>query len=375
MQQCDILIVGGGPAGSTVARQLTRAGIDVLLIDKRTFPRDKVCAGWVTPAVIQSLAIDPDDYRKGRIFQSITGFRVGVIGGDAVDIAYDQPVSFGIRRCEFDHYLLERSGAPMRLGEQVKSMQPRDGRWIVNDEIECNLLIGAGGHFCPVARHLNRDGGEQELIVAAQEVEFPLSAGQRDNCAIDARVPELYFCPDLSGYAWCFRKGDYLNIGLGREDQHKLSDHVAAFVDWLKQIGRIPPDVPDRFHGHAYILYGHTKRKLVDDGVMLIGDSAGLAYPQSGEGIRAAVESAIMASQTILAVRGPYTRGRLASYTRRLKERFGDPDAAAGAGLDVLPESWKQSLAGKLLRTHWFARHIVLDRWFLHHHQPALVAV
>ncbi len=54
---CDVLIVGGGPAGATCARQLTRAGLDVLVMDKQHFPRDKVCAGWITPAVVAAPAI------------------------------------------------------------------------------------------------------------------------------------------------------------------------------------------------------------------------------------------------------------------------------------------------------------------------------
>ena len=58
MESCDVLIVGGGPAGSTCAWQLRQAGLDVLVMDKQTFPRDKVCAGWITPAVVESLELD-----------------------------------------------------------------------------------------------------------------------------------------------------------------------------------------------------------------------------------------------------------------------------------------------------------------------------
>ena len=73
---CDVLIVGGGPAGSACARRLREAGLDVVVIDKAVFPRDKVCAGWITPQVVEDLQIDPDRYRQGRTFQPITGFRV-----------------------------------------------------------------------------------------------------------------------------------------------------------------------------------------------------------------------------------------------------------------------------------------------------------
>ena len=55
MERFDAIVVGGGPAGSTCAWQLRRAGLDVAVIDKRDFPRDKVCAGWVTPAAVETL--------------------------------------------------------------------------------------------------------------------------------------------------------------------------------------------------------------------------------------------------------------------------------------------------------------------------------
>src|SRR5215831_7511915 len=121
---CDALIVGGGPAGSTCARVLRRAGLDVLVLDAAVFPRDKVCAGWITPQVVTELALDVDDYRRGRTFQSINAFRVGVIDGRGdTKTAYGRAVSFGIRRCEFDHYLLQRSGARIRAGTRVTSLR------------------------------------------------------------------------------------------------------------------------------------------------------------------------------------------------------------------------------------------------------------
>ena len=85
MESCDVLVIGGGPAGSSCARRLHEAGLDVLVMDKAEFPRDKVCAGWITPAVLTMLKIDTRDYRRGRVFQSLRRFRTGCIGGDTVD--------------------------------------------------------------------------------------------------------------------------------------------------------------------------------------------------------------------------------------------------------------------------------------------------
>ncbi|HML18716.1 MAG TPA: FAD-dependent oxidoreductase, partial [Bryobacteraceae bacterium] len=105
------MIVGGGPAGSSCAWELRRSGLDVAILDKQVFPRDKVCGGWITPSVFSELEIDPSDYAQGRLLQPITAFRIGCIGGTSVDTEYGKTVSYGIRRCEFDDYLLRRSGA------------------------------------------------------------------------------------------------------------------------------------------------------------------------------------------------------------------------------------------------------------------------
>ena len=371
-ETCDVLIVGGGPAGSTCAWQLRRAGLDVLVIDKQVFPRDKVCAGWITPAVVESLKLDLDDYAQGRVMQAIRGFRIGTIGGAESETRYGGPVSFGIRRCEFDDYLLRRSGARLQSGEPVKSMEREGGTWLVNGRIRTPLVVGAGGHFCPVSRMLGVEPGGSQSIVVAQETEFRLPERERSECGIEQDVVQLYFCADLKGYGWCFAKDDFLNVGLGREDSRGLPEHVEQFRGWLRQRGGIPRDLPGKFNGHAYLLYPDSRRKLFDDGVLLIGDAAGLAYPRSGEGIRPAIESALLAAEIVLAAARQYPRAKLAPYADRLAQRFGrripDRDAAAW-----LPQRLKQSLAARLLSTSWFARNVVIDRWFLHSKQPALL--
>src|SRR5205809_4869347 len=119
MDTCDILIVGGGPAGSSCARALVRSGLDVLVLDKAAFPRDKVCAGWITPAVVDELHLDLADYTSGQTLQPITGFRTSLRSGRELLTEFGRPVSYGIRRCEFDHYLLLRSGARLILGQSL----------------------------------------------------------------------------------------------------------------------------------------------------------------------------------------------------------------------------------------------------------------
>lgn len=371
MDRCDVLIVGGGPAGSTCARRLHTGGLDVVVLDKQRFPRNKTCAGWVTPPVIDLLQIDRDNYSHERVFQPIRGFRTGLIGGEEVTTSYPEIVSYGIRRCEFDDYLLRRSEARLLLGEPLDSLRRDGDDWIVNEQIRTPLVVGAGGHFCPVGRMFGSRKGPHRSVVAAQEVEFEVQAAELAAGTAEPDIPELFFCDDLSGYGWCFRKGNFLNIGLGRLDKRQLSRHVEAFCDFLRERGKVRCEIPERFHGHAYQLYEGTPPKLFDEAVLLIGDAAGLAYPQSGEGIRPAVESGLMAAEVILTAAGNYRTENLTPYDEHIRERFGTP--RNGSITDRLPAGWLHALAARLLTTKWFARHIVLDRWFLHRHEPDLL--
>lgn len=370
MDRCDALIVGGGPAGSSCAWALRKAGLDVVVMDKMRFPRDKVCAGWITPAVIEALDLDSEDYRQQHVFQPISGFRVGRLGGSMLDTQYDHAVSYGIRRCEFDDYLLHRSNARLRLGEPLETLTRTQDGWLVNDTLETPVIVGAGGHFCPVARFLGADVGQRELAVHAQECEYAIDTDEQSAYQVKHEVPELYFCADLKGYGWCVRKGDFINIGLGREDNHGLAHDVAEFLDFLAAAGRVPADIKPRFKGHAYLLYRHGQRALIDDGVLLIGDAAGLAYTESGEGIRPAIESGLLAADTILQADNRYTRAALEPYVHRLTTRFGARNARDWSSL--LPPGIKSKMAGALLTRRWFVQHLLLDRWFLRTHEARL---
>jgi geranylgeranyl reductase family protein len=364
VQTRDVVIVGGGPAGSSCAARLRAAGLDVIVLDKAAFPRTKPCAGWITPAVVEALALDVEEYRRGRTFQAITRFRTGRIGGPGVEIRYGRTVSFAVRRTEFDAYLLRRSGACVRTGTPVLRLRGRGGDWIVDGAIRTPIVVGAGGHFCPVARFLNGVAAP-EAVVVAQEMEFRLR--ERDPGRVEGEVPELYFSADLRGYGWCGRKGDYLTVGLGRRDPHRLAAHVREFLSYLRREDRIPRELPSRWHGHAYLLYERTARRLFDDGVLLVGDAAGLASSASGEGIRPAVESGLLAAETLVAAGGRFDRDRLAPYQEALEARLG-PRRRRKA----LPPRLAVRLSGPLLGSRWFARHVLLDRYFLRAREPAL---
>ncbi|MDP8990207.1 MAG: NAD(P)/FAD-dependent oxidoreductase [Acidobacteriota bacterium] len=345
MDECDVLIVGGGPAGSSCAWALRNSGLDVVILDQHIFPRDKICGGWITPAVLEQLEIDPSEYASQHLLQPITSFRVGRIGGRAVETAYGKPVSYGIRRREFDHYLLKRSTARLLLGKPLTSLTRTAHHWLANNQIRAGIVIGAGGHFCPVARLVGNKKPAEPAVVA-QEIEFEMDPAQQSACRVQSEMPELYFCSDMKGYGWCFRKGSVMNIGLGRADPHTLTAYVADFLRFLKSTGRIAFDVPP-MRGHAYLLQGTSTRTIVGDGVLLIGDAAGLAYPQSGEGIRPAVDSGLSAANDIRA-------NRLSAYSTHKPQPWRH-----------IPTAIITPAARLLLTTHWFVRNVVLNTWFL----------
>ncbi len=374
MQAFDILIVGGGPAGSTLAYCLKNSGLKIGILDKAEFPRQKICAGWVTPEVMRVLNIDLEDYARNCVLQPIRGFRISMLGQQQVESHYpDEPVSYGIRRYEFDNYLLQRCDAEILPRAAFKKMERNGEVWLVNEQIQANLVVGAGGHYCPVARAIDAKG-ESELNVVAQEAEFEMTTTQKQNCTVKEDVPELFFTPDLMGYGWVFRKGDYLNIGLGREDKSKLSSHVKEFCDYLTSIGKIPDDITEKYNGHAYLLYNHALRHMIADQVLLIGDAAGLAYPQSGEGIRPAIESAMFAADVIRQSAGEYGNTQLLPYLQQMEARFGKRNPPPD-WLERLPMSIKKVFASQLMKTHWFTKKVVTEKWFLQSHQSQLPAI
>ena len=352
MERADVLIVGGGPAGSTCATVLASGGRDVLLVDAAKFPRDKPCGGWVTPEVLDEIPFSLEAYAEDHVTQPISKFRIGRIGGRAVDVDYGEPVSYGIRRSEFDARLLQQSGARLVEGERVKTVERRHGHWVLNGKFAAPVLVGAGGHFCPIARHFSEPADEQP-VVAAREIEFLLSEEEASKCEIEQERPELYFCQDLRGYGWCFRKENYLNVGLGRLGSAHLPAHLDAFLDFLKRERRL--HVRDTgWRGHAYALHHGPPRRVACDTVALVGDAAGLAAPASGEGILPAIVSGRLAAEAIL-------DSCPADYAARLDARLG-PRAPARR----LPDRVAGFLGAALLAIPSFARRVVLDRWFLH---------
>jgi menaquinone-9 beta-reductase len=224
------------------------------------------------------------------------------------------------------------------------------------------VLVGAGGHFCPVGRYLGNKGSPAPVL--AQEIEFEMGPAQASRSKVAGEIPELFFCRDMRGYGWVFRKDNYLNVGLGRTDSHEISRHVKDFVGYLAKTRAVETPASG-IAGHAYGLIGRSHRNILDDGVLLIGDAAGLAYPESGEGIRPAIESGLIAAHAILSAEGNYSPKKLSLYRELLNSRLQREHSRLDALSQLLPDAVKEFAGRQLLRSRAFCRNVVMDQWFL----------
>jgi flavin-dependent dehydrogenase len=311
----DAVIVGGGPAGSTCARFLTRGGARVAVVDRAEFPRVKLCAGWLSAPIWDALEISPRDYPGG-----LWEWRTCHVRFRGEDRAVRCRGWF-IRRYELDDHLLRASGAELHLGKawlRTTIERDGDGLWRVGD-LRARHLVGAGGTHCPVARLLAppRPNGP----VGVQEHEFRADADKvaRTRMGEDGE-PELLLHDDLRGYSWNVPKTDWLNVGSGTVDPTEVRTAWRAAREHFRASGHLPDDVEpalDAVKGHSYYLFDPAHldgaaRASGPGGALLVGDSLGLAQPLTAEGILPAVVSGRLAAEAILS-------GQPASYPERLR--------------------------------------------------------
>lgn len=332
MRHVETIIVGGGPAGSTCARHLVQNGRAVLVLDKARFPRLKLCAGWITAKVMRDLEFTAGDYPHPILTLDIRTHFFGL--PFALDWFPTPGPDYSIRRVEFDAWLLKRSGAEV-VEHEVKSVV-RDGeRYVIDGAYSCRYLIGAGGTMCPVRRALFPEGRmkSRQIVTLEREFEYP---ARGETCHL------YFFRRGLAGYAWIVPKGNgFVNIGIGgkaryfRKSGTKIHDHFRTFIADLVRERRLDAvtaaDLQET--GHPYFLYsgaGEVKR----DNCFLIGDSAGLASVDLGEGIGPAVESGLLAAQEILGA-GAYRKQAITALSfggvmGRLMRRLNRRHVAAG---------------------------------------------
>ena len=290
MQTHDVIIIGGGPAGSAAAADLKRGGADVLVLDKENFPRLKLCAGWITPEVVRDLNLDIRSYPHR--FLTFDKLHIHVKG-----LHLRVPcVQHSIRRFEFDAWLLKRSGAPVAQ-HKVREIRRDGGDYLIDDALRCRYLIGAGGTRCPVYRaffkELNPRTDELQTATLEHEIEYDWKDG---DCHL------WFFENGLPGYAWYVPKQNgWLNVGLGgmatRLKKHALKDHWTRFTAKLNK--KLAPD--SQYHPDGYSYYVRGRVDVARTGnAFITGDAAGLATRDMCEGIGPAIRSGQRAARSIL---------------------------------------------------------------------------
>ena len=293
MRSADVIIVGGGPAGSSCAWRLKRQGVDCLILDKESFPRHKLCAGWITPEAVDDLELDVATYPHRFLTFKKLLFHFPVLGIRPLTMQHS------IRRYEFDAWLLERSGAPVET-HTVRTISKEGDEYVIDQKYRCKHLVGAGGTRCPVYRELFREINprEKRKQVVTLEQEFPYNY-QDDRC-------HLWFLEKgLPGYAWYVPKADgYVNVGIGgfaarlKQQNDDIKSHWNRLVQKLERKKLV--------QGHSYEQKGYSYyvRGRVDvcriDNAFITGDAAGLATKDMAEGIGPAVKSGLMAADAIV---------------------------------------------------------------------------
>ena len=315
MQSFDVLVVGAGPAGSSTAIHLARAGVRTLLVDRARFPRDKPCGGGLTGRALRRIPVDPSPV----VERDVDRFELRLRYGSSFARAHDVPLIRMTQRRRLDAFLVEHAvaaGAELRDGVKVEAIELDDAgvsARLGGETVKADVVVGADGANGVVARTAGLGDGIVRGV--ALEGNVPLEA-LRDRDLERTAVIELAVLP--GGYGWVFPKGDHANLGVGGwgSEGPRLRDHLAR----LARAHGIAPDRVTDVRGHRLPM----RRLGTPAGVgraLLVGDAAGLVDPLSGDGMYEAFVSARLAADAIVS-------GELDGYTAALSAAL-DRHAAA----------------------------------------------
>ncbi|WP_329245330.1 geranylgeranyl reductase family protein [Actinoallomurus sp. NBC_01490] len=345
--EADVIIVGAGPAGSAAAYHLAQAGLDVLLLEKTVFPREKVCGDGLTPrATKQLLKMGVDLDAPGWIRNK--GLRI-IGGGVRMELPWPELSSYpdyGLvrTRMDFDQILAERAvaaGARLRMNTSVTEPVLDDTGRITG--VVAKTPDGEVRFSAPLV--VAADGNSTRLSLA-------LGLRKRDDRPMGVAVRRYYTSPRhdddyleswlelwdgerlLPGYGWVFGVGDGTsNVGLGllnTSDAFKNVDYRALLRSWLagmpEEWGYVEENATGPVRGAALPM-GFNRTPHYTRGLLLVGDAGGMINPFNGEGIAYAMESAEMAAEIIVQALGRPTAAQreraLHDYPRVLKQAYG----------------------------------------------------
>ena len=289
----DVLIVGAGPAGSFLGYLLARAGLKVTIIDKATFPRDKVCGGGISNKTLELLPFDISPVVQRRV----TGAFLTYQNRDTVVKDMDDRGGAAVHRSEFDDFLLQKAicaGAQFHGDTSfVKAEKASDGVVVTTGRgaLKARYVVGADGVFSQVRQSVFGRG----LVTYVPAVEALVSVTPDRAERIGNRV--LFdFGAMPRGYGWIFPKKDHLNVGVFSIYPTKsIKTDLAQF---MRLYGILDSPLNVKHLGFSIPLR-NKRREFERDNVLLLGDAAGFAESFYGEGIYYALKSSLVAAEAL----------------------------------------------------------------------------
>jgi menaquinone-9 beta-reductase len=343
----DVIVVGGGPAGSVLAWSLARRGIRVALVERESFPREKVCGDFVDPAGLRILdamrclqTLDVSSRLPITCTRVFVQSRVAYSGEIPFYEARDglPPYGYIVPRHELDTRLLDCArAASATVYEACAATEiSREGQFLLvgvrsgvgHFVLSTRLVVGADGTESTVARAFGLLRTDRRYIAISQR-------SYVEGVRVERGEAAFWFDEDLfPGYGWMFpMSGGRANIGVGilSESCHRYSLSVPAlfeaFVEKLRSRhpGCASIKVVGKPRGGVVKTYGGIGRNYFDGG-LLVGDAGSFVDPMTGEGITQGMESALIASWTLAESleRGRFDAEFLSQYERDFRQYF-DP--------------------------------------------------
>lgn len=311
----DVCVVGSGPAGAACARDLAQAGASVVLLDRAAPPRYKTCGGGIVGRVVEALDFDVGACIERRLH------RIEVrLDGEPGQFAVERspaPVVM-VMRAEFDARLSRAAcdaGARLEAPASFRGLsRGAAGLDVLTDrgKLKVTWVVGADGAGGRVAR----SAGFSEALhtIPAIESEIRVPQGVFERFAAAARF-DLGIPPD--GYGWVFPKAGHLSVGcLSTRRRGRAPDLNGRLDAYLRRLG-LDGWIEREDHGFVIPIRPRNGR-LARDGVLLVGDAAGLADPVTGEGISNAVRSGRLAARAVRETR--HAPDRTGALYQRLLE-------------------------------------------------------
>ncbi|MEU3711512.1 geranylgeranyl reductase family protein [Streptomyces catenulae] len=351
----DVIVVGAGPAGSATAYHLAQAGLDVLLLEKTAFPREKVCGDGLTPRAVKQLVAMGIDISEEAGWLRNKGLRI-IGGGSRLQLDWPDLASFpdyGLvrKRDDFDEQLARQAqkagarlyercnvGAPIvhELTGRITGVHAKLGEEKTPVTFHAPLVVAADGNSTRLSVAMGLHRREDRPMGVAVRTYF--TSPRHDDDYLESWL-ELWDRRGeqdrlLPGYGWIFGMGDGTsNVGLGilnSSSAFKELDWREILKAWCASMpeewGYTPENMTTTIRGAALPM-AFNRQPHYTRGLLLVGDAGGLVNPFNGEGIAYAMESGALAAEVIVQAHARATylqRERaLERYPKVLKETYG----------------------------------------------------